>query len=159
MSKGQSMGMMHRDPIEHELKCWESYFCSVWDGSKPFELRKDDRDFRTGDTLWLRETKYGSGEYTGRECRRIITYVLRHEEDLGLPQGYAILGLAPCSALTPTGAHAIWNEAIEAARPTLIEAFNAYLRRAAEQEGSYSGIDLAAVAVRALTKRPEETRG
>lgn len=86
-----------RAPIEHELKTWESYFHGIADGSKPFEIRRDDRGFRIGDTLWLRETRYGSGEYTGREARRTISYILRHEEDLGLSSGFAILGLAPAS--------------------------------------------------------------
>lgn len=84
-----------RPPQEHELKTWQPYFHAVADGRKNFEIRRDDRDFRPGDTLWLRETEYGSGAYTGRNVRRTITYVLRREEDLGLKDGYAILSLAP----------------------------------------------------------------
>lgn len=82
-----------RAPIEHELKTWQSYFHALADGTKTFELRRDDRGFQVGDTLRLRETEYGSGRYTGREERRVITYILRREEDLGLIDGFAILSL------------------------------------------------------------------
>lgn len=89
------MANTDRPPIEHELKTWQSYFHALVDGTKNFELRRDDRGFRPGDTLYLRETEYGSGAYIGREVRRKITYVLRREEDLGLMDGFAILSLAP----------------------------------------------------------------
>lgn len=82
-----------RPPAVHELKTWESYFHALISGDKMFELRKDDRGFRVGDTLYLRETKYGTGEYTGREVWRKIGYILRCEPDLGLMEGYAILSL------------------------------------------------------------------
>lgn len=84
-----------RKPVTHELKCWESYFHALEDGTKNFELRKFDRDFRIGDTLHIRETDYRTGSYTGREAFREITYVLAHETDLGLMEGYAILSLLP----------------------------------------------------------------
>jgi hypothetical protein len=59
--------------MRHELKCWPPYFESVMDGSKPFELRKNDRDYKYGDELLLREWdpcgQAGGvpGRYTGRE--------------------------------------------------------------------------------------------
>lgn len=84
-----------RKPITHELKTWQSYFHGLVNGTKTFELRKDDRDFRIGDHLHLRETCYGNNEYTGREEFRTISYILRREKDLGLAEGYAILALAP----------------------------------------------------------------
>lgn len=83
----------NRPPITHELKTWQSYFHAVFDGSKMFEIRRDDRGFRVGDLLRLRETRYSDGTYTGRECVRRITYILRHEEDLGLQEGFAVLSL------------------------------------------------------------------
>jgi hypothetical protein len=82
-----------RPPTVHELKTWESYFHALADGRKWFEIRKFDRDFRIGDELYLRETEYGSGNYTGREMRRKIGYILAHEEDLGLKEGYCIMSL------------------------------------------------------------------
>lgn len=86
-----------RGSCTHELKTWASYFHSIVDGTKTFEIRKADRDFRVGDFLLLRETEYGSGAYTGREATRRITHILEHEQDLGLCDGFAILSLENCS--------------------------------------------------------------
>jgi hypothetical protein len=41
--------------MRHELKTWPQYFCRVKDGSKTFEVRKNDRGFQNGDTVILRE--------------------------------------------------------------------------------------------------------
>lgn len=41
--------------MEHELKIWPQYFCRVKDGSKTFEVRKNDRGFQPGDFVKLRE--------------------------------------------------------------------------------------------------------
>lgn len=95
MSQAMTAVPNDRAPIEHELKTWQSYFHALEDGTKNFEIRRDDRGFRVGDILRLRETEYGSGAYTGREVRREITYILRREEDLGLMDGFAILSLLP----------------------------------------------------------------
>jgi hypothetical protein len=83
-----------RGPVEHELKTWSVPFAAVESGAKPFEFRRNDRDFREGDALWLRETEIGGGSYTGRELKRTITYALLGGQ-FGVPVGYAVLGLAP----------------------------------------------------------------
>lgn len=41
--------------MRHDLKIWPQYFCRVQDGSKTFEVRKNDRGFQPGDTVVLRE--------------------------------------------------------------------------------------------------------
>ena len=97
MSEAMTATPDNRAPVEHELKTWQSYFHSIADGTKTFEIRRDDRGFRIGDTLRLRETEYGSGAYTGREERRLITHILRYESDLGLLDGFAILSLSRVS--------------------------------------------------------------
>jgi len=37
----------------HTLKCWAPYFDAIADGLKTFEMRRNDRDYRVGDTLEL----------------------------------------------------------------------------------------------------------
>lgn len=39
--------------MKHELKIWPQYYHRVKDGSKTFEIRKNDRDFQVGDTVIL----------------------------------------------------------------------------------------------------------
>lgn len=39
----------------HELKIWPQYYCRVADGSKTFEIRKNDRGFQPGDKVVLKE--------------------------------------------------------------------------------------------------------
>lgn len=82
-----------RAPITHELKTWDLYFARVLDGSKTFEARKNDRDYRDGDTLLLRETEPDSGEYTGREISKRVGFVLDGPE-FGVMEGHVIMSLA-----------------------------------------------------------------
>lgn len=76
---------------EHELKILPKYYRHVASGIKPFELRKDDRDFQQFDILYLRE--WENGVYTGRAVKREITYILRDCPEYGLKEGCCILGL------------------------------------------------------------------
>lgn len=95
---------------EHELKCWPEFYREILSGAKTFELRKDDRGFHVGDVLWLREWRrlrikdgFAEGEYTGRELRRAVTYVL---SGCGLTPDWACLALGqPVSldAVDPVG--------------------------------------------------------
>lgn len=62
---------------DNQLKCVPSYFAYIWDRSKPFEVRKNDRLFEVGDRYFLREWKSGKeGLYTGRWVEVEITYIL-----------------------------------------------------------------------------------
>jgi len=89
-----------REAMTHELKCHPEPFQAVKRGEKTFEFRKDDRDYRVGDTLRLREWKpdvkwEGGGEpvgYTGEMLHRTITYIIR--EGFGIPEGYCIMSIA-----------------------------------------------------------------
>lgn len=86
----------------HELKTDPHVFQAVIDGKKLFEIRKDDRKFKVGDTLRLRETVYtGSDmkngkplEYTGRALVCKVTYALRGPI-YGLQDEWVILSIAP----------------------------------------------------------------
>ncbi|MBO4889871.1 MAG: DUF3850 domain-containing protein [Lachnospiraceae bacterium] len=75
----------------HELKILPEYFRAVTNREKQFELRKDDRNFKVGDLIVLKE--WDGNEYTGRQAGLyIITYILRDCEEYGLKDGYCILG-------------------------------------------------------------------
>lgn len=78
----------------HELKTWPEYFHKVRTGEKKFELRKNDRDFHSGDLLLLQEWSYTTG-YTGETLLAKITYILNNETtDLpGLLNGYSLLSI------------------------------------------------------------------
>lgn len=84
----------------HYLKTWPEFFASLASGEKQFELRNDDRHFEVGDELLLREYDPKTQQYSGRETRRRISYVLRHRPEAGcaatygLIPGYAVLSLA-----------------------------------------------------------------
>lgn len=85
---------------EHVLKCWPEYFTALDKGTKQFELRRDDRGFRVGDRLMLREWDPATQQYSGRELLLRITYKLEHRPgagcaaEFGLKEGYAILSVA-----------------------------------------------------------------
>ena len=65
------------------------YYADVASGKKRFELRKNDRGFKVGDGLRLKE--YTDGEETGRYIDADIVYML--EDYAGLTDGYCILGI------------------------------------------------------------------
>lgn len=77
--------------MEHELKTLPEYFNEVYNENKAFEIRKADRPFSVGDRLRLRE--FYNGQYTGRECNRRITYILKDAPEFGLKSGFVILSL------------------------------------------------------------------
>jgi len=71
----------------HELKVWPEFFAQVVAGRKRFEIRPDDRGFKVGDEVKLREwdpkcykedVPFG---YTGSECSVRVTYIT----DFGQP--------------------------------------------------------------------------
>ncbi len=75
----------------HSVLILQKYFEEVLTGVKTFELRKNDRDYKVGDTIILNEF---DGKYlTSRVCIVQITYVLKDVPMYGLMDGYAILGI------------------------------------------------------------------
>lgn len=75
----------------HELKTWPAYFQRVLDGSKTFEIRRNDRGYQAGDTLYLLEydptgdhdrcedKNCRNRRYTGREATRLVGFVAAGE--------------------------------------------------------------------------------
>lgn len=73
----------------HYIRLAATYYDDVKAGIKTFELRKNDRDYRTGDILEMNE--FTDGRNTGRVIRCRVTYML--EGYTGLTDGYCILGI------------------------------------------------------------------
>jgi hypothetical protein len=62
--------------MKHELKILPQYYCRVADGSKTFEIRKNDRGFQPGDVVVLREWSE-EWDYKGStDLKFTIGYVL-----------------------------------------------------------------------------------
>ena len=81
----------------HAVKIYPEYYEAVKSGNKPFEIRKNDRDYKVGDILALNEFSSdgaGNGKYTGRAIIAKISYVLTNSEFC--KPGYVALGLMPC---------------------------------------------------------------
>lgn len=79
-----------REPITHDIKIYPEFFSAVCTGVKRAELRKNDRDYRVGDTLHLMETPRGSCHQTGE----FINVKITHIADVGewMP-GYVLLSV------------------------------------------------------------------
>lgn len=77
----------------HKLKTDSAVFGMVWDYSKRAELRLNDRDFRVGDTLELRE--YEHPHYLGRSVIARITSIVFGGSLYGIPHGYAMISFVP----------------------------------------------------------------
>lgn len=73
----------------HDLKCWPEFFLLSNARMKPFEYRKNDRDFRVGDYLALQEYCPRLQGYTGRVSIWCVTLVIDNAP--GLPDGYVVM--------------------------------------------------------------------
>lgn len=76
----------------HELKLLKEYFEDVLLGLKTFELRKNDRNYKVGDILVLREYDQIEEDYTGRKVKRVVTYILKGG-NYGLDENFVIIGI------------------------------------------------------------------
>ena len=75
---------------DHELKCWPEHYTPLAEGLKTAELRFNDRGYKAGDTLTLREYVPDTKIYTGQFVRRRI----RHVADISAwAPGYVLLSL------------------------------------------------------------------
>lgn len=75
----------------HELKILPEYFEAVSSGLKDFEIRKNDRDYKVGDILVLKE--WNKGMFTGKEVTRKVKYIYCGKGTYGIFELYCILGL------------------------------------------------------------------
>lgn len=78
--------------MTHELKTWPGYFEEIFMGHKTFEIRKNDRDFKKGDILILKEYIPSTKEYTGRQMARNVLYLLDGGV-FGIEEGYVVMSI------------------------------------------------------------------
>lgn len=71
----------------HELKILPSFYAPILSGDKTFEIRKNDRDFKVGDTLILKEWD-GEG-FTGSAVSVQVTYLT----DYAQRKGYVVMAI------------------------------------------------------------------
>lgn len=74
----------------HELKILPQYFSEVISGNKRFEIRKNDRNFKEGDSVKLRE--FNGKDYTGHYIKARIGYVL-NGGSYGLDKDYCVFSI------------------------------------------------------------------
>jgi hypothetical protein len=86
----------------HELRIWPIYFEAVVLRDKRCEIRKDDRGYRAGDYLRLREWNPTKAQYTGAEITAMVTHITPLA-DVGIDAGYVALSIdvVPASYRVP----------------------------------------------------------
>ena len=89
---------------EHRLKLNNRYFDAVANGIKTFEIRRNDRDYKVGDTLVMKEVNDDGKRLTyadnnlgmnlDYEIKVAVTYILTHEDfPKGIPEGYIAMSI------------------------------------------------------------------
>ncbi|MFP2421606.1 DUF3850 domain-containing protein [Pseudescherichia vulneris] len=86
----------------HQLKITPRHFNDVFHGLKKAELRKDDRGYKVGDVISLREWEQEA--YTGNEFAVVITHILSVNDVLPktgslIPGHWVIMSIRPLTAL------------------------------------------------------------
>jgi hypothetical protein len=85
----------------HELKTDSRVFQATKAGIKRYELRKNDRSYRVGDTLILKETQHCGADmaefdfpliYTGEEIQAKVNHIL-YGPIYGLEAGWCIMNI------------------------------------------------------------------
>lgn len=64
----------------HELKIDHEFFVPILNNIKTFEIRKNDRDYKEGDIIILKELNENKTSFTGRYVKAIITYISEYEQ-------------------------------------------------------------------------------
>lgn len=84
----------------HKLKIWPEYYNEILTGKKTFEIRKTDKDYKVGDTLYLQEynpkakTENRDWGYTGNEMQVEVTYILTDDNPFINIDGFVIMSIA-----------------------------------------------------------------
>ena len=78
--------------MHHDLKSVEPHYGNVKAGIKPMEIRGDDRNFQTGDTVTYHQFDAETGQLTGEKIGPyLIGLVVRHKNfPAGIMPGYCV---------------------------------------------------------------------
>lgn len=80
--------------MEHKLKIIPKYFKEIIGGNKNFEIRRNDRGFKIGDTLILKEYDPIKKNFTGNYAKTTVMYILKDKDfPIGIKEGYCIMGI------------------------------------------------------------------
>jgi ASC-1-like (ASCH) protein len=60
--------------VKHDLKTWPEYFEKVLSGEKRFEIRKNDRHFKEGDTLIFMNGTRLTGTLAERFIKKLVIF-------------------------------------------------------------------------------------
>jgi hypothetical protein len=72
----------------HTLKYIQPYFNQIWLGKKKAEIRKNDRDFKLGDIIYLQEYNKEKNTFSKYQIKIRITDILENFE--GIELGYCM---------------------------------------------------------------------
>jgi len=72
----------------HNLKIEEKYLNAIKDGSKTFEIRHNDRDFKVGDILVFDDPREESGHYAV-----LVTYMI--DDERFCKENYVVMSIKP----------------------------------------------------------------
>ena len=81
---GERMSRQH-----HYVKILPEYYIAVDNGTKTFEIRFNDRNYKVGDILHLQE--FCGGQYTSRELTKEICYMIDSPDYC--KDGFVVLGI------------------------------------------------------------------
>jgi len=83
------------------LKCWPESFAGIKKGIKRHELRRNDRDYKRGDVLYLEEWDPQTGQYSGDSLYCFVLYITHHFK--GLKKDYVIMSISDETELHRAG--------------------------------------------------------
>lgn len=75
--------------VIHEVKCDSSMFYMISQRAKPFEIRKNDRNYQSGDTIVVKE--WDGNQHTGYSIQGTIGFMLY--QGYGLQKGHVAMAI------------------------------------------------------------------
>lgn len=81
-----------RQPKIHAIKVWSVFYEAIKNGSKTFEIRKNDRGYLPGDYLQLMEYDNRKQSLTGAEMFKEVPYII-YGPDWGLPADMCVMSI------------------------------------------------------------------